>query len=108
VRTAIAVVLALIVVEGAVGIPHAKAAARQALSYDDGCGDGIGTRDEAARRRLLAGNRDERSRELRRIAVRRNRLKLGLSLAALLTVGDQASPSPNAHGEPEYRRRAPL
>jgi hypothetical protein len=34
VGTAIVVVLALIVVEGAVGISHAKAAARQALSYD--------------------------------------------------------------------------
>jgi len=37
VRTAIVVVLALIVVEGAVGISHAKAAKRQALS-DDGAG----------------------------------------------------------------------
>jgi hypothetical protein len=33
-----------------------------------GSGDCIGDGDEAARRRLLAGNPDERSRELRRIA----------------------------------------
>ena len=33
-----------------------------------GGGDGIGAGDEAARRRLLAGDRDERSRELGRVA----------------------------------------
>jgi hypothetical protein len=31
-------------------------------------GDGIGSGDEAARRRRLTGNRDERSRELRGVA----------------------------------------
>src|SRR5438128_11984853 len=33
-----------------------------------GEGDGIGAGDEAARRRLLAGDRDQRPRELRRVS----------------------------------------
>jgi hypothetical protein len=33
-----------------------------------GGGDGVGTGDEAARRRLLAGDRDQRPGELRRVA----------------------------------------